>query len=146
MSADPDFPLPDVTWPPAQPFWAGAALHELWLPRCQSCGSLNAAGETSCRRCDGATLAWERLSGDGTVYSWTYVRRAFLPQFAGEVPFLTGLVGVVEDPAVRIVTRLVECEPSDMRIDLPVEVVFTALPFAGAAAPVIAPYFRPRSG
>ena len=59
------------------------------------------------------------------------MRRAFLPQFAGEVPFLTGLVGVDEDPAVRI--------------DLPVEVVFTALPFIGAAPPVMAPYFRPRS-
>ena len=144
MSDDPGFPLPDVTWPPAQPFWAGAARRELCLPRCDSCAILNAAGETSCRRCDGSAFTWDTLSGFGTLYSWTYVRRAFLPQFAGEVPFLTGLVGVVEDPAVRLATRLVDCEPTDLRIDLPVEVVFVALPFAGGVAPVLAPYFRRR--
>jgi len=145
LSDDPDFPLPDVAWPPARPFWAGAAKRELCLPRCDSCATLNAAGETSCRRCDGSVFTWEALSGFGALYSWTYVRRAFLPQFASEVPFLTGLVGVAEDPAVRVVTRLVECEPSDVRVDLPVEVVFRALPFASTTTPVMAPYFRPRS-
>ena len=142
MNHDPHFPLPDVTWPPAQPFWAAAARHELHLPRCTRCNALNAVGDTECRRCAHTTFTWERMSGHATLYSWTLVRRPFLPQFADEVPFLSALVNVDEEPGVRLVTRLVDCEQSALRIDLPLEVVFAPLPFAGPT--VIAPYFRPR--
>jgi uncharacterized OB-fold protein len=145
MSDDAHFPLPDVSWPPARPFWAGAARRELHLPRCATCATLNAVGDTTCRRCDGSTFEWERLSGHAVLYAWAYVRRAFLPQFADQVPFLTALVGIAEDTEVRLATRLVQCDPADLRIDLPLEVVFEPLPFAGDGAPVLAPYFRPRS-
>jgi uncharacterized OB-fold protein len=144
MSDDPHFPLPDVSWPPAQPFWTGAARRELRLPRCATCATLNAVGDTTCRRCNETTFDWERLSGHAVLYSWTFVRRAFLPQFADQVPFLTALVGVAEDIEVRLATRLVQCVPEDLRVDLSLEVVFEPLPFAGGDA-VLAPYFRPRS-
>ena len=142
MNEDPHFPLPDVTWAPAQPFWAAAARHELHLPRCDRCAALNAVGDAECRRCAYAAFSWERMSGHATLHSWTLVRRPFLPQFADQVPFLTALVDIDEDPGVRLATRLVECDQSALRIDLPLEVVFEPLPFAGPE--VIAPYFRPR--
>jgi uncharacterized OB-fold protein len=132
-------PYPDPTWAPAYPFWEGAARRELLLPRCTGCTTLNPAGELACRNCGAAELRWERMSGSARVYAWTVVRRAFLPEFAGEVPFITGLVTIAEDPTVRLVTRFVECDADDMRIDLPVTVVFEPL----LGSNVLAPCFRP---
>jgi uncharacterized OB-fold protein len=143
MNDDPVFPLPDVTWEPARPFWEAAARHELRLPRCRACGTLNACGEPACRACGASSFEWERLSGRANVYSWTTVHRAFLPQFADHVPFTTGLVAVDEDPAVRIVTRFVDCDPRDLRVDQPVEAVFRPLRADGVDTEVTAPLFRP---
>ena len=35
------FPLPDVSWQVAAPYWEGAAAGELRLSFCVSCGSAN---------------------------------------------------------------------------------------------------------
>ena len=59
------------------------------------------------------------------------------------MPYVAGVVTVDEDPAVRIVTRIVDCDPGRLRIDMPVRVVFRPLRFAGVAGEVIAPFFVP---
>jgi len=66
-----------------------------------------------------------------------------LAQFADAVPFVPALVALEEDPAVRIVTRIVDCEPDALRFDLPVEVVFRPLEFTDVDGSVMAPMFRP---
>jgi hypothetical protein len=143
MGSDEHFPLPDVDWPPAAPFWAGAARGVLVMPRCTTCGTLNACGESRCRRCDASTFAWEELSGNGTLFSWTVVRRPFLPQFAEMVPFVTGLVALAEDPHVRLATRVVDADPGQLTVDMPVTVVFRPLRFPGVEREVPAPLFTP---
>jgi uncharacterized OB-fold protein len=60
------------------------------------------------------------------------------------VPFVTALVALEEDPAVRIVTYVVDCEPEALAADLPLEVVFRPLSFPtvpGRSVPV--PMFVP---
>jgi hypothetical protein len=141
MTADPDFPLPDVEWPPAAPFWQGAVRGVLTMPRCVRCGTLNACGESRCRRCDTSDFAWEALSGEGSLFSWTVVRRPFLPQFAALVPFVTGLVAVAEDRHVRLATRVVDVDPDELSVDMPVMVVFRPLRFPGVDREVMAPMF-----
>jgi uncharacterized OB-fold protein len=69
------------------------------------------------------------------------VHHAFLPQFAELVPFVPALVALDEDPRVRLVTRLVDCDPARLRSDLPVEVVFRDLRFPGVEGSVVAPFF-----
>ena len=71
------------------------------------------------------------------------VRRALVSEFAEKLPLLTGLVALAEDPAVRVVTNLVECEPEALRAELPVRVVFRPLVFPNLARRVIAPMFTP---
>jgi uncharacterized OB-fold protein len=63
------------------------------------------------------------------VFTWTVVRRAFLPAFEEMVPFVTALVALEEDPRVRIVSYLVDCDPDALGADLPVEAVFRPLQF-----------------
>ena len=138
-----DFPLPDVAWPPTREFWSAAARGELALPRCEGCGRLHWYPEERCRGCGDSRHRWERMSGAGTLFTWVVVRQPFLPQLRDQVPFLTGLVAVAEDPSVRLAARIVECEPAELRIDMPLEVVFRPLSFGGVARRVPAPFFRP---
>lgn len=148
----PDFPLPDVAWPPTRPFWEGAAAGELRLPRCPACGRIHWYPEGPCRRCGAAgetvsgaeaPLRWEPVGGRGTLYSWSVVTQVFLPQFRDLVPLVPALVALDEDPEVRLVTRIVDAEPADLRVDQPVHVVFRPLTFDGVPGAVVAPLFAP---
>jgi uncharacterized protein len=124
-----DFPLPDVDDPLTAPFFAGAARGELLVTRCSSCDRYVWYPAPSCPHCEGA-LAWIPVSGNGTLFSWTVVRRAFLPAFEDKVPFVSALIAIDEDPAVRIVSYVVDCEPEALRADEPVRAVFRPLTFS----------------
>jgi len=136
-------PLPDTRWEPTRPFWEAAARGELAIPRCAACGRLNWYPPERCRHCGGDELPWVAVSGRGTLFSWAVVRRALWRPFAGKVPYVTGLVALEEDPAVRIVTNVVNCTPEDLSPDMPVRAVFRPLAFAGSERRVVAPLFAP---
>ena len=134
------FPLPDVTWAPLAPFWAGAAAGELRLPHCTSCERIHWYPVGVHAEHD---LEWRPVDGTGTLHSWAVVHRPFLPELAKLVPFATGLVALDVDPSVRLATRLVDCDPDALAIGQPVEVTFRPLTFPGVAGEVVAPLFRP---
>jgi uncharacterized protein len=139
-----DFPLPDLSDERTAEFFAGAARGELVIPRCASCGRLVWYPERRCPTCDGESFTWTPVSGRGRLFSWTVVRRAFLRAFEEMVPFVTALVSLEEDPAVRVVSYVVDCEPDALAADMPVEAVFRPLRFPtvpGRSVPV--PMFVP---
>ncbi|HVX22804.1 MAG TPA: OB-fold domain-containing protein [Acidimicrobiales bacterium] len=142
----PQFPLPDPGDELTRPFWAAAAAGHLAMPRCRRCRGLVWYPEPSCPACGSPAPAWEPVAGTGTLYTWTVVRHAFLPAFAAAVPFVAGLVALTEDPAVRLVTRIVGADPSDLAVDLPMEVTFGELRYEADGPAVTAPFFRPAAG
>jgi uncharacterized OB-fold protein len=123
-----DFPLPDVDDPITAPFFAGAARGDLMVTRCETCGDYVWYPQDTCPR-DGGPLAWTAVSGRGTLFTWAVVARAFLPAFEDQVPFVTALVALEEDPAVRLCTYVVDAAPEDLVADAPVVVVFRPLSF-----------------
>ena len=123
-----DFPLPDVDDPVTAPFFAGAARGELVIPRCDTCGAYVWYPQETCPA-DGGSLAWTPVSGRGSLFTWAVVRRAFLPAFEDRVPFVTALVALAEDPAVRLCTYIVGTAPEDLVADAPVAVEFRPLTF-----------------
>jgi uncharacterized OB-fold protein len=139
----PEFPLPDIDWPATRAFWRAAGRRELVIPRCAACSSWNWYPRQECKRCGGSRMPWTPVSGRGTLFSWAVVRRALVAPFADRVPYVTGLVALEEDPSVRVVSLLVDCEPPDLSIDLPVRVVFRPLVFPGVSRQVLAPMFAP---
>jgi uncharacterized OB-fold protein len=139
----PEFPLPDTTWAPTAEFWAGAARHELRIPHCERCGRACWYPRERCRYCDGTGFTWRTMSGRGTLFSWVVVTHAFLPHFGDLVPFVPGLVALDEDPAVRVATRVVDVDPDALAFDLPVQVTFRPISFAGVEGSVTAPLFAP---
>ena len=142
MDVRPAFPLPDVNWEPARGFWDAAARGELAIPKCDGCGRLCWYPRDRCRACDRNGFTWTAVSGRGGLFSWAVVIHPFLPQLAGTVPFVAALVALEEDPAVRIVTRIVDCEPEALAFDARVEVVFRPLGFTDVEGSVVAPFFR----
>ena len=83
------------------------------------------------------------MAGRARLFSWAVVRSVFLPQFREKVPYLTGLVSLEEDPSVRLVTEIVDCQAEALEFDQPMEVVFRRLAFAGIDGAVMAPLWRP---
>lgn len=137
------FPLPDTSWEPAAGFWEGAAAGELRIPRCGRCGAWCWYPRPRCPACSAEDLAWTPVSGRGTLFAWAVVRHAFLPQFADKVPYVSGLVCLEEDEAVRVVTEVLDAGPDRLRVGLPMRVVFRPMSFPGVEGEVIAPYFTP---
>ncbi len=138
-----DFPLPDLTWAPTAPYWAGAARGELRIPRCDACGRFCWYPHEHCDACGASSLTWEVTSGRGTLFSWVVVTHPFLPQFADLVPFVPALVALDDDPAVRVPTRMVDCDPDALEFEMPVRVTFRPISFTGVDGEVLAPLFEP---
>jgi len=139
----PHFPLPDPAWEPTRGFFAAAARGELAIPRCTGCGRRIWYPRPACPACGGTDLPWETVSGRGTLFSFAVVRRPLWRPFAERVPYATGLVALAEDPAVRLVTLLVDCAPEELRVEMAVHAVFRSLRFAGAETEVVVPLFTP---
>jgi hypothetical protein len=135
--------MPDMDWEPTRPFWAAAQRHELQIPRCDDCGHYQWYPRKACRGCEGTSSTWTTVSGRATLFSWVVVIHPFLPQFSGKVPFVSGLVALAEDPAVRLATEIVDSAPEDLIFDMPVSVVFRPISFTGVKATVTAPLFAP---
>ena len=128
-----EFPLPDLAEPLTGPFWEHAAKGVLAIPR-----TADGRWHWYPKSLD---VEWVPVSGRGTVFSWTEVHQVFLPAFADQVPYLTGLVALEEDPSVRLATRFVDCD--SIAIGDAVEVTFRPLRFSTVEGEVRAPFFRP---
>lgn len=140
-----DFPLPDLGEPLTAPFFAAAARGELSIPHCRSCARAVWYPAPACPRCGSETIDWKVTSGRASLFSWAVVRRAFLPAFAEAVPLVAAIVTLDEDPEVRLVSRVVDCDPESLRAGLGLEAVFRPLAFPTVPGrSVVVPLFRPR--
>jgi uncharacterized protein len=74
------------------------------------------------------------VSGRGTVYSFTVNHQPW--DGVGDA-YVIGLVEIDEQPGLRLTTNIVDVDPDDVRIGLPVEVAFED------HDPVFLPLFRP---
>jgi uncharacterized OB-fold protein len=59
------------------------------------------------------TFVWTEVRPAGTVFTFTVVRKAFLPGFADRLPTTVGLVTIDDAPTVRLVTNLQLDDGSD---------------------------------
>lgn len=102
-------------------FWEATAQRTLKLLRCTACRTWIHYPRPVCRSCGSADLAPDVVSGRGTVYSFTVTHQAV----AGyEPPFAVVIVELEEQPGLRMVSNLVDVAPGDIRIGMPVEVMF----------------------
>ena len=131
----PPMPAPD---PLTQFFWDGLAERKLLILRCRDCGHYIHYPRPVCRFCRSVDLAPAEVSGRATLYSWTTTVQAFHPGFVDKVPYTVAVVELVEQENLRMVTNIVDCDESELRGDMALEVTFRE-----AAPGFTLPYFCP---
>lgn len=128
-------PLPEPTLD-SKPFWEALKRHSLELQKCPGCGKIRHYPRPVCDQCFSMEVEWIKASGRGKVFSWTVAHHPFHPGFKAEIPYV--LVTVELEEGVRMVSQLKGATAEEMKIGLPVEVVFEDV-----TAEFTLPMFRP---
>ncbi len=121
MTQQAPFPTPVPTAESAE-FWAGCQRGELLIQKCSQCGTLRYFPRAGCPRCTSEQYTWHKVSGRGTLYSFIVVHPPTLPAFKDKVPYPVILVELEE--GVRMISNIVDCKNEELRIGMPLEVVF----------------------
>jgi hypothetical protein len=126
-------PKPDSL---TQPYWDGARARTLLLQRCRQCAHSWHPPLPICPECHAKDYEWHPSSGKGVVYSCTIVEHAAHVASDGRTPYLVALVTLVEGP--RVVSNILNCEMSDVKIGMPVSLTFQEI-----APDIVLPQFEP---
>ena len=123
MTDTPSKPLPmpdDLT----RPFWDAARERRLEIQRCSACGYYNHPPRPLCDACGSEDLAFEPVSGRGTVYSYTVMRQRNVKGFEDDVPYVNVIVELDEQPMLFMITYMPGSESDGVRIGQRVQVVY----------------------
>ncbi|MBM4265048.1 MAG: Zn-ribbon domain-containing OB-fold protein [Deltaproteobacteria bacterium] len=120
-----------------RPFWEACLRRELRIQRCGSCGRFRHPPLPGCPHCGSAESEWPLVSGRGRIHSFTIVHHPALPFLAEAVPYNVVVVSLDDAPGARMISNLLDAEPGELRIDLPVEVWWDE-----AGPDVVLPCFR----
>ncbi len=131
----PNTPLPRPT-ALSEPFWEACQQGKLTVQRCDDCETLTFIPQPCCGNCLSENLSWVESSGRGTLYSYSTVYRPQQPSF--EVPYTVVIVELEE--GYHMLSNLIGTEPEDVKIGLPLEVVFEE-----RSEEITLPFFRVRS-
>jgi uncharacterized protein len=127
-------PLPEVQ-PWTQPFWDGAREGKLLVQVCNQCQARIFLPRKLCPECWSSDLGWIESAGTGTVFTFSTAYQMVEPRFMDELPYTIAFVDLAE--GVRMMTRIVDCDPTEITIGMEVEVVFAE------RGDFRLPYFRP---
>jgi uncharacterized OB-fold protein len=105
-----------------QPFWEAAKRHELVMPRCKKCDQMFFYPRSECPRCWASDLDWIRVSGRGRLHSYSIVYQPANATFKDDAPHIYAVVQLDEGP--RLVSNVVQCNPDEVRVDMPLVAVF----------------------
>ena len=121
MAEKPFRVLPRIT-PWNEHFWRGGAEGKLVFLRCRDCGIWIHPPSPVCPECHGKDLAPEAVSGRATVLTYTLNHQPWVP--SPDHPYAIAIVEIEEQPGLRLMTNIVGCPAEQVRIGMPVRVVF----------------------
>lgn len=121
-------PAPELN-PEIEPYHAAAAEGRLLVKACTECGKAFHYPRELCPFCRSDATEWREASGNGTIYSFTVLRRA-------PIPYAVASVELVEGP--QMITNIVDCDFDAICIGQAVRVVFKPSE-GGATVPMFTP-------
>ena len=107
-----DPPLPN---PETRAFWDAAAAGKLMIGKCAACGETHFYPRAICPYCFSDNTSLQPASGDGTIYTYSVMRRA-------PVPYAIAYVTLAEGPTMM--TNIVDCDLDALSIGQRVKLVF----------------------
>jgi uncharacterized OB-fold protein len=102
-------------------FWTSGADGQLRFLRCGACGYYIHPPLPQCPRCASSDIAPSPVSGRGTVHSFTVNHQ---PWDGSTEPWAIVLVELDEQEGLRLTSNMVNCADDDIRVGMPVQVVF----------------------
>ena len=119
---DPGRPLPHLDELDTGEFWAATKDHKLNYQTCNACGTVVFYPRSHCTHCGALDLQWNTSNGEGTIYSYSVVRKSRAPYFRDHFPYVVALVDL--DEGFRMLTNVVgAADPvNDIRIGQRVKV------------------------
>lgn len=95
--------------------------HRLEAAKCTQCGKVTYPPRLLCPDCKGRSFDTVQLAREGKIVTYTVIHVG-PSHFADQVPYALGLVEVA--PGVRLMTQIVDCDPSSLEIGMPVKLEF----------------------
>ena len=126
-------PLADAT---TLPWWQAAAEHRLVVQRCTSCEHTRHPPAPVCPECRSSDADWKEVPGRGEVYSYTAVHRPIAAD--QKLPFVVAVIALEGSGGLRMISNLVDVDPDEVEIGLPVELVWEDM-----SEDLAIPRFRP---
>jgi len=100
-------------------YWNGLGEHKLLLQKCGHCNRFRFPAMPSCPYCAARESTVVTASGNGSIYSWIVVHRAFDPAFYSDLPYTLASVDLEEGG--RVVARL---EGAQAQFGMPVHACY----------------------
>jgi len=113
-------PAPMVTTTTAA-FWQATSEGRFVLQRCEACDLVVWFPRKHCPECWMETLTSFDASGEGTVYSFTIIRKV-ANAYKEATPFVVAYVELAEGP--RVMTNIVGCDVNEVQVGMPVVMEF----------------------
>ncbi len=112
-------------------FWRGIpARYRLIGSKCKNCNEVYYPPRKVCPKCKKARMDEVKLKGRGKIETYTVIHVA--PEgFEEQVPYVVAIVRLEEGPCLT--TQIVDCEPEDIYIGMPVEACFRRINEDGEA-------------
>lgn len=106
------------------PYWEGTRRHELWVQKCDDCGTHQWGPEWMCHACRSFEVGWTEVDATGVIYSWERPHHPVHPALAEQGPYLVVLVELPHADGLRMVGNLMGDPMQDVPIGATVTAVF----------------------
>ncbi|CAH1650742.1 Zn-ribbon domain-containing OB-fold protein [Chelatococcus asaccharovorans] len=117
----------------SQPFWDSCKAERMQLQRCDDCGTYAYYPVYVCPECASRALTWTKVSGAGTIHTFTVAARSSF-DIAG--PLVVALVEL--DEGAMMVSNIITNAPESVHIGMPVRVRYEK-----ASDDITLPLFEP---
>lgn len=106
-----------------EPFWTACNEGRFLLRRCANCGTHRLYPRDACPECWETEAEDVEASGEGTVVSYSVAHRPKDESFAADAPYVVAVVELAE--GVTVLTNVVDCDPEEVNVGDPVELIWT---------------------
>ncbi|UCD38065.1 MAG: Zn-ribbon domain-containing OB-fold protein [Fidelibacterota bacterium] len=104
--------------------------YRLEAQKCKQCGKIHFPPRLICDACQSRDFEDVHLAGKGRVLTWTVIHVA-PAKFDLEAPYVIAIVEMEE--GVRLTCQVVDCNPEELALNAPVEMVFRRIQEDGQA-------------
>jgi uncharacterized OB-fold protein len=101
--------------PETQSFWKAAEEGKFMIGKCTACGAAHYYPRSICPFCFSDRTELQQAAGNGTIYTYSVMRRA-------PIPYAIAYVTLSEGP--MMMTNIVDCDLDNIRIGQAVRLVF----------------------